>query len=240
MSEEKTQIFRGDEAPEMGIAETGGPAPSPRRNAPSDQRALQDQRDGASLQREMHDAEGEAVLREMPAAEADGPADVRSLRDAEGASELREMHDAQGMADVREIHDAPGAAEQRRIEDADGLTELRQVHDHGAPVPAPAPAAVSERPPLNFNEDEVAEPAPEAPAARLEPQQPRPAAPPAAPAPQDDADLTFKVERDATPWALSIHLEERIASLGVTTAKVNQQLDTLEESTKRLAKRIGK
>ena len=55
-----------------------------------------------------------------------------------------------------------------------------------------------------------------------------------------DPDLTFKVDDDATPWALAIHLEERIASLGVTTTKVNHQLDRLDESIQRLAKRIGK
>jgi hypothetical protein len=55
-----------------------------------------------------------------------------------------------------------------------------------------------------------------------------------------DPDLTFKVEEEATPWALSIHLEERIASLGESTAKVNRQLDRFEESIQRLAKRIAK
>ena len=54
-----------------------------------------------------------------------------------------------------------------------------------------------------------------------------------------DPDLTFK-PHDATPWALSIHLQERIASLGVSTARVGHQLDALEESIKRLGKRIKK
>ena len=86
---------------------------------------------------------------------------------------------------------------------------------------------------LNFNDDE---PEPEPVAAA-----PAPAKPVVEPpSPQDDADLTFKVERDATPWALSIHLEARIASLTVSTAKVNEQLGGLEDSIRRLAKRIGK
>jgi len=55
-----------------------------------------------------------------------------------------------------------------------------------------------------------------------------------------DPDLTFKVEDEATPWALSIHLEERIASLGESTAKVNRELDRFEQSIQRLAKRIAK
>ncbi len=247
MSEEKTQIFRGDEAPEMGIAETGGPAQAPRRPAPSDQRALQDQRDGEQHLPETHDARGGEDVRELPATATDGPVDghdsrdaagpveMRESRDAGGASDLREMSDAQGAADVREMHDGDGASEQRRMDDADGLSELRQLHDHTAAQPAPA--AAKEKSALNFNEDEVVAPAPEAPAVASPRLPPRQVDPPSA---ADDADLTFKVERDATPWALSIHLEERIASLGVTTAKVNQQLDALEESTRRLAKRIGK
>jgi hypothetical protein len=53
--------------------------------------------------------------------------------------------------------------------------------------------------------------------------------------------LTFKIEEEeAAPWALSIHLEERIASLGESTAKVNRELDRFEQSIQRLAKRIAK
>jgi hypothetical protein len=56
-----------------------------------------------------------------------------------------------------------------------------------------------------------------------------------------DPDLTFKIEEEeAAPWALSIHLEERIASLGESTAKVNRELDRFEQSIQRLAKRIAK
>lgn len=45
---------------------------------------------------------------------------------------------------------------------------------------------------------------------------------------------------DAIPWALSIHLEERIKGLGLKTAAVNQELDSLEASSQKLAQRIGK
>lgn len=45
---------------------------------------------------------------------------------------------------------------------------------------------------------------------------------------------------DAIPWALSIHLEERIKGLGSKTASVNQELDALEAASQKLAKRIGK
>ncbi len=214
MSQEKTQIFRGDEAPEMGIADTGEAAAEQRREAPVDQRALSDSKDAPQGER-------------------------RELRDADGESIARRMDDAAGGPDEqRRMDDAEGLSEQRTMNDADGLSELRQLHDHKAALPGDGldkPAV-----PLNFNDDEP-EPAPTAAAAAA----PAAAAVPAKPAieppsAQDDADLTFKVERDATPWALSIHLEERIASLGLTTAKVNEQLDALEASTKRLAKRVGK
>lgn len=215
MSQEKTQIFRGDEAPEMGIADTGEAASGQRsEEAQVDQRALTDGEDAPQGER-------------------------RELRDADGGSISRRTDDAAGGPDEqRRMDDVEGLSDQRTMNDADGLSELRQLHDHKAALPGDGvdqPAVT-----LNFNDDEP-EPAPAAAAAAA----PAAAAVPAKPAieppsAQDDADLTFKVERDATPWALSIHLEERIASLGLTTAKVNEQLDALEASMKRLAKRVGK
>lgn len=246
MSQEKTQIFRGDEAPEMGIAETGDATPARRPSAPVDQRALSDSKDAPEGERrELRDAQGEAELRRTDDATeghaeqrrvqdaAEGPAEQRRMEDAgEGPSEERRMNDAEGVSEQRAMRDAEGLSEQRRMEDADGLSELRQLHDHKAALPADAGGKDEVK--LNFNDDEpepeppvVAAPAPAKP--KMEP-----------PSPKDDADLTFKVERDATPWALSIHLEERIANLGLTTAKVNEQLDMLEASTKRLGKRVGK
>ncbi len=221
MSQEKTQIFRGDEAPEMGIADTGDATPARRPSAPVDQRALSDSKDAPQGERrEMHDAKGEAEVRRMDDA-------------AEGHAEQRRMDDAgEGPVERRAMADADGVSEQRKMDDADGLSELRQLHDHKAALPGEGAGKAEVK--LNFNDDEP-EPAPEAAAPA-----PAKAAPVPQPSPQDDADLTFKVERDATPWALSIHLEERIASLGLTTAKVNEQLDALEASTKRLAKRVGK
>lgn len=234
MSQEKTQIFRGDEAPEMGIAETGEAAPERRSSGPVDQRALADSKEAPQGERrEMRDAQGEAELRRMDDA-AGGQSDQRRMDDAaEGLAEQRRMEDAEGLSDRREMNDADGLSEQRRMDDADGLSELRQLHDHKAALPGEGGGKPEVK--LNFNDDEP-EPEPEPVAAAPAPA--KPAVEP--PSPQDDADLTFKVERDATPWALSIHLEERIASLGLTTAKVNEQLDALEASTKRLAKRVGK
>ncbi len=207
MSQEKTQIFRGDDAPEMGIADTDEATPARRSSGPADQRALSDSKEGQQGERrEMRDA-------------SDGLTEQRRTNDAEGASNRREMHDAEGLSEQRAIHDA------------DGLSELRQLHDHKVALPGEAAGKAEVR--LNFNDDA---PEPEAVAAIPEPAEPVVAPP----SPQDDADLTFKAEDDATPWALSIHLEERIANLGMVTAKVNEQLDRLEASTQRLGKRVGK
>lgn len=273
MSQERTQIFRGDDAPEMGIAETADVTPARRSQSPVDQRALSDNKDGPQGERrEMRDAERGAVeqrqvndaddgaieqrraddaqdgaIEQRRADDAqDGPVEQRRADDAqEGPAEQRRtddadagpsvehrMDDAQGPSDMREMRDAEGVSEQRALNDADGLSELRQLHDHKAALPAELGGKPEVQ--LNFNDDEEPEPAPEPVAVAPV----KPAFDP--PSPKDDADLTFKVERDATPWALSIHLEERIASLGLTTAKVNEQLDALEASTRRLAKRVGK
>jgi hypothetical protein len=162
-----------------------------------------------------------------------GEAELRRIDDASGGeAEQRRMRDAtDGVTDQRRTDDAEGASEQRAMRDADGLSELRQLHDHKAAVPGEISGKAEVQ--LNFNDDE---PEPEPVVATPEPA--KPVVEP--PSPQDDADLTFKVERDATPWALSIHLEERIANLGMVTAKVNEQLDKLEASTQRLGKRVGK
>ena len=240
MSEEQTQVFRGDEAPEMAIAETGGPVRKKPIDAPIDSRGLQDQKDGPSLsraiggaaggggeQRRMDDADGLAELRQLH--DAEGLSDQRALhdashggdsataRDGDGPSDVRRMEDADGLSDQRRMEDADGLSDQRRLQDAEGLSERRELHDHHAALPGAGDGEQA------LAGDEVAGQAEVA-----------------AEAVMSDPDLTFKVEEDATPWALSIHLEERIASLGVTTAKVNEQLHGLEDSIRRLAKRIGR
>ncbi len=227
MSEEKTQVFRGDEAPEMAIAETSAPVKPKAVDAPADARRLQDQKDGPSDLRAIGGAaDGNVEQRRMD--DADGLAELRQLHDAEGLSDQRSIQDADGLSDQRTMQDAAqafnapalnageGPSEARRMDDGSGPSERRQLHDHNAAMPGmPANAAT--------------------PSAGGTTQ-----AGAAAAAAPSDPDLTFKVEEDATPWALSIHLEERIANLGATNAKVNEQLNGLEESIRRLAKRIGR
>lgn len=264
-NEEQTQIFRGDDLPpEIGIAETGGPAQQRRPAAPSDQRSLHDQSHGPSDKRtlhdsrdeladlrQLHDASGAAESRKMDDAadgtadaphahDAAGPSEVRSLQDGDGVVDANHAHDGDGPSDLRSMNDAEGLVDTRHVQDAEGPVLLHQMHDASA-----APAAAAQLQAHSFHDDEVPEPEAKADMVTLnsdgEVVEPDPAEAPAPPkAEVSDPDLTFKVEEDATPWALSVHLEARIASLAESTAKVNEQLGGLEDSIKRLAKRIVK
>jgi hypothetical protein len=68
-------------------------------------------------------------------------------------------------------------------------------------------------------------------------QEPEPEPEAAMPAPPQL--IEFEASEDAIPWALSIHLEERIKTLGAQTTAVNQQLDNLETASQKLAKRMA-
>lgn len=58
------------------------------------------------------------------------------------------------------------------------------------------------------------------------------------PEPVPEPELFFKLGEEAVPWALALHLEERIKSLGVKIAEVNRELDTLEAASAKLKKRM--
>ena len=249
MSEEKTQIFRGDEPPEMAIADTTEVKRTRARKGPSDQRAVQDQKDGETFsrgihdardghaeQRSMHDGDGLADLRQLHGKDVgegatalrdgDGPSDMRQLHDADGLTDARHTHDGDGESDLRQMHDADGLSDQRRMQDAQGLSDMREMHDqHGLHVGG----TIGD---TGLAGDEAGH---ELGAAETTEQSE------AGAEVVSDPDLTFKIEEEeAAPWALSIHLEERIASLGESTAKVNRELDRFEQSIQRLAKRIAK
>ena len=254
-NEEQTQIFRGDDAPpEIGIAETGGPELRKRPAAPSDQRSLRDQEHGPSDARHIQDSRDElADLRKLHDA-GSGPSDARHLHDAEGLSDQRSLRDADGLIDTQHAHDADGPSDVRSINDAEGLVDTRHAHDAEGPTirhemhdASHAPGAPDELGSHHFHGD-AATGADDDGTVTLnsfgDPVEPDPdtdeAAEAVAEVAPSDPDLTFKVDEDATPWALSIHLEARIASLAESTAKVNEQLGGLEDSIRRLAKRIGK
>lgn len=259
MSEEKTQIFRGDEPPEEAIADTSEIVRKKPLSAPVDQRGMRDQKDGESFERSMRDAAGDpseqrrsddgdglSELRQLHGkdvgegaaglSDGDGPSDLRKLSDAEhaigeadrhrgdGPSDQRRMEDAEGLSDRREMKDADGLSDRREMHDAEGLSDLREMRDQQAQIGdgSSGETGTAEDDAAAVEEGTATDTA-EAAAEVM-----------------SDPDLTFMAEDDATPWALSIHLEERIASLGVTTTKVNQQLDRLDESIQRLAKRIAR
>jgi hypothetical protein len=249
VSEEKTQIFRGDEPPEMAIADTTEVKRARSKKGPSDQRAVQDQKDGETFsrgihdahdghaeQRSMHDGDGLADLRQLHGKDVgegatalrdgDGPSDMRQLHDADGLTDARHTHDGDGESDLRQMHDADGLSDQRRMQDAQGLSDMREMHDqHGLHVGG----TIGD---TGLAGDEAGH---ELGAAETTEQSE------AGAEVVSDPDLTFKIEEEeAAPWALSIHLEERIASLGESTAKVNRELDRFEQSIQRLAKRIAK
>lgn len=226
-------------------------------SGPVDARHAQDARDadGAVDAQHPHDGDGPSQLRSMN--DAQGPSDTNHAHDGDGPSEQRSLSDAEVLVDAILAHDAEGPSELRSISDAEGPVDARHVQDADGPslqrqledaLHVPAPAAQQHA--HSFHDDEAPEPEANAGMVTLnsagEVVDPDPAAAPAAPPPAKgeaqvaEPDLSFKAEQDATPWALSIHLEARIASLAESTAKVNEQLGGLEDSIKRLAKRIGK
>jgi hypothetical protein len=151
---------------------------------------------------------------------------MRQLHDADGLTDARHSHDGDGESDLRQMHDADGLSDQRRMQDAQGLSDMREMHDqHGLHVGG----TIGD---TGLAGDEAGH---ELGAAETTEQSE------AGAEVVSDPDLTFKIEEEeAAPWALSIHLEERIASLGESTAKVNRELDRFEQSIQRLAKRIAK
>ncbi len=178
--------------------------------------------------------DSQAVLPATDAAGEDpaGPVQARQLLDSSAplpASAAQPPQD--GMV-------VPAAGSEGR----NGPSEVRQVRDTVAPRPGASFQPDAEpTPPAAASAGEAA-----APAGTPELQDAAAAVPTEAAADAvavaggiSDPDLSFK-PHDATPWALSIHLQERIASLGVSTARVGNQLDALEESIKRLGKRIKK
>ena len=120
-------------------------------------------------------------------------------------------------------------AKHNRKEDNAGKT--RELHDHQQTAEEGKTkhieVAFGKRIEPELSTDPIAEPAalatPEpAPKAKLAP----------------ELELDFKA-KDAAPWALSIHLEERIKALGASTASVNRQIDALDAGVQKLKKRTG-
>jgi hypothetical protein len=236
----------------MEVAAAEGHARKKARAAkgPSDQRAVKDQEGGPAETRSIRDGEGASDIRRMQDAQGgaatagagngDGPSDLRATQDAEGKiisagagngdgpSDTRAMQDAEGKiisagasngdgpSDIRDMRDAEGNPLLRRSDDGEGPSDQRKLQDHWANIPE----AIG-----NADQETGATAETNTASAAPEPTEP---------------DMVFMTEENAAPWALSIHLEERLQNLGAMNSKVSAQLDVLEDAVKRLGKRIGR
>lgn len=106
-------------------------------------------------------------------------------------------------------------------------TKTRELHDHQQTGTAGKTKHIEVEFGKRIEPDLEIEPVPE-PAALATPQP--------QPKPTPEPEMEFEA-KDAAPWALSIHLEERIKALGATTASVNKQIDALDAGVKNLKKR---
>jgi hypothetical protein len=144
------------------------------------------------------------------------------MEDAEGPSDPRALLDADGPADARAMEDAEGPSDPRAMLDAEGQADTREMQDHHAMIP-PGTELTGE---FAKTQEEI-----EAEAAE--------AAKKAEQSAYVESILNAKAPEEATPWALSVHLEQRIQKLQDEKSKVNAQLDSLEVSSKKLEKRLS-
>jgi hypothetical protein len=168
----------------------------------------------------MDDAEGPSDPRAL--LDAEGPADVRTMEDAEGPSDPRALLDAEGPADARAMDDAEGPSDPRALLDAEGPADARVMEDHHAMIPPGAELTGSVVKTQEQIEKEAAEAAKQAEQSAYV-----------------ESLINAKAPEEATPWALSVHLEERIQKLQNEKSRVNAQLDSLEASSKKLEKRLS-
>jgi chromosome segregation ATPase len=144
------------------------------------------------------------------------------MDDAEGPSDPRALLDAEGPADARAMEDAEGPSDPRALLDADGPAEARVMEDHHAMIPPGAELTGEVAKSQEQIETEAAEVAKKAEQSEYV-----------------ESILNAKAPDEATPWALSVHLEQRIQKLQDEKSKVNAQLDSLEVSSKQLEKRLS-
>jgi hypothetical protein len=144
------------------------------------------------------------------------------MEDAEGPSDPRALLDADGPADARAMEDAEGPSDPRAMLDAEGPADTREMQDHHAMIP-PGTELTGE---FAKTQEEI-----EAEAAEATKKAEQSA--------YVESILNAKAPEEATPWALSVHLEQRIQKLQDEKSKVNAQLDSLEVSSKKLEKRLS-
>ncbi|MEY3262591.1 MAG: hypothetical protein RL717_68 [Pseudomonadota bacterium] len=136
----------------------------------------------------------------------------------------------------QEVASAEGK-DKKRAKPAEGpAPELRELHDHHAT----GTAGVGELGEVEIaRHDGNAEALKAAEAAEATAATAPDGEPVTQSVPEPEPELFFKPGEEAVPWALALHLEERIKSLGVKTAEVNRELDTLEAASAKLKKRMA-
>ena len=147
------------------------------------------------------------------------------MEDAEGPSDPRALLDADGPADKRAMEDAEGPSDPRALLDAEGPADKRALQDHHAMIPPGAELSGE----ITKTQEEIEAAAAEAAEAVKVAEQTE----------YVESILNAKAPDEATPWALSVHLEQRIQKLQDEKSKVNAQLDSLEVSSKKLEKRLS-
>jgi hypothetical protein len=120
------------------------------------------------------------------------------------------------------MEDADGPSDPRAMLDAEGPADTREMQDHHAMIPPGTELTGEFAKTQEEIEAEAAEAAKEAEQSAYV-----------------ESILNAKAPEEATPWALSVHLEQRIQKLQDEKSKVNAQLDSLEVSSKKLEKRLS-
>jgi hypothetical protein len=170
--------------------------------------------------------------------DADGPADPRALQDADGPSSTSAMHDASARAEAKAWEDAEGSTDARALEDAEGPADRRALEDGEGPAnrremkDADMPDSEHSLGEHEFGSDEHAVSADAAEQAKEIDHRTSDEL-------VEDI-LHEKVEEaELTPWALSVHLEQRIAKVNEMREIAKARLEALEASSKKLEKRLS-
>jgi len=146
--------------------------------------------------------------------DAGAHAEVKAWEDAEGPADARALEDAEGPADRRALEDAEGPANRREMKDADMPDSEHSLGEHefgGDENAMPADAEAEAEEIDHRTSDELVE------------------------------DILHEkvAQAELTPWALSVHLEQRIAKVNEMREIANARLEALEALSKKLEKRLS-
>jgi hypothetical protein len=136
------------------------------------------------------------------------------MHDAGAHAEVKAWEDAEGPADARALEDAEGPADRREMKDADMPDSEHSLGEHefgGDENAMPADAEAEAEEIDHRTSDELVE------------------------------DILHEkvAQAELTPWALSVHLEQRIAKVNEMREIANARLEALEALSKKLEKRLS-